>query len=72
MTQLNPRFSAAYKPYLAALGHLNKGKEAALVHRRLLQLEPNFTIRNFCNNMPFARREYIDHYTSGLTQAGAL
>ena len=72
VTQLNPRFSAAYKPYLAALGHLNKGKEAALVHRRLLQLEPNFTIRNFYSNMPFARREHIDHYTSGLTLAGAL
>jgi TolB-like protein len=72
VTQLNPRFSAAYKPYLAALGHLNKGKEAALVHRRLLKLEPSFTVRNFYNSMPFARREHIDHYTSGLTMAGAL
>ena len=72
VTQLNPRFSAAYKPYLAALGHLKKSEEAALVHRRLLQLEPNFTIRNFCSSMPFARREHIDHYTSGLTLAGAL
>ena len=26
LTQLNPRFSAVYKPYLAAFGHLNKGK----------------------------------------------
>ncbi len=30
VTQLHPRFSAGYKPYLAALGHLGEEKEAAL------------------------------------------
>ena len=72
VTQINPSLSAAYKPYLAALGHLNNGEEAALVHRRLLQLEPNFTVQSLSNSMPFARREHVDHYTSGLTLAGAL
>ena len=72
VTQLNPRFSAAYKPYLAALGHLNKDEEAASVRRKLLQLEPSFTVRGFHNSAPFARRDHIEHYTSGLTLAGAL
>ncbi len=72
VTQLHPRFSAAYKPYLAALGHLNEEREASLVHRRLLQLEPDFSVRSFRASAPFARREHLDHYTSGLTLAGAL
>ena len=71
VTELQPRFSAAYKPYLAALGHMNKGEDALLIHRRLLILEPNFNVRRFQDRMPYARREHIDHYTSGLTLAGA-
>lgn len=72
VTQLNPRFSAAYKPYLAALGHLNKDEEAASVRRRLLQLEPSFTVRGFHNSVPFVRRDHVKHYTSGLMLAGTL
>ncbi len=72
VTQLHPRFSAAYKPYLSALGHLGEEREAALVHRRLLQLEPDFSIRSFRTSAPFARRDHMDHYTNGLTLAGAL
>jgi len=72
VTQLNPRFSAAYKPYLAALGHLNKNEEAAFVLQKLLQIEPSFTVRGFHNNAPFARRDHLEHYTSGLIRAGVL
>ena len=72
VTQLHPRFSAAYKPYLAALGHLSEEREAALVHRRLLQLEPDFSIRSFRMSAPFARREHMEHYVTGLSLAGAL
>ncbi|GAC1343497.1 MAG: SARP family transcriptional regulator [Acetobacteraceae bacterium] len=70
VTQLHPRFSAAYKPYLAALGHLGEKKEAAVVHRRLLQLEPDFSIRSFRAMSPFALREHCDHYVAGLMLAG--
>jgi len=70
VTQLHPRFSAAYKPYLAALGHLGEKKEAALICRKLLQLEPGFTVREFRATSPFALREHTDHYASGLTLAG--
>jgi TolB-like protein len=70
VTQLHPRFSAAYKPYLAALGHLGEKKEAAVVYRRLLKLEPDFTVRAFRATCPFALREHCDHYVAGLTLAG--
>jgi tetratricopeptide (TPR) repeat protein len=70
VTQLHPRFSAAYKPYLSALGHLGESKEAALVYRRLLQLEPDFTVRAFRASSPFALREHTDHYAAGLSLAG--
>ena len=70
VTQLHPRFSAAYKPYLSALGHLGEGKEASLVYRRLLQLEPDFTVRAFRATSPFSLREHVDHYASGLNLAG--
>ncbi len=70
VTQLHPRFTAAYKPYLSALGHLGERKEAQIVHRRLLQLEPDFTIRAFRATAPFAQREHMEHYVAGLAQAG--
>lgn len=70
VTQLQPRFSAAYKPYLSALGHLGEHKEAALVYKRLLKLEPDFTIRKFRVTSPFAVREHGEHYASGLALAG--
>ncbi len=70
VTQLHPRFSAAYKPYLAALGHLGERKEAAVVYRKLLQLEPDFTVRAFRATSPFLVREQADHYLTGLTLAG--
>jgi TolB-like protein len=72
VTQLHPRFSAAYKPYLAALGHLGEEREAGLVHRRLLQLEPDFSLKSFRLSAPFARREHLEHYVSGLTLAGVV
>ena len=70
VTQLHPRFSAAYKPYLAALGHLGEEREAGLVHRRLIQLEPDFSLKSFRLSAPFARREHMEHYVAGLTLAG--
>jgi len=70
VTQLHPRFSAAYKPYLAALGHLGDQREAAIVYKRLLSLEPDFTVRRFKASSPFAVPEHLDHYVTGLRRAG--
>ena len=41
---LNPGFSSTYKGLLAALGHLGARREAALVRKALLALEPRFSI----------------------------
>ena len=70
VTQLHPRFSAAYKPYLSALGHMGEEREASLIQRRLLALEPDFNLKNFRVSSPFARREHLEHYVLGLSLAG--
>jgi hypothetical protein len=68
---MNPGFSAACRPYLAALGHLGATQEANAVRNRLLHIEPNFTISRFMEGAPFERTEDRDHYITGLRLAGA-
>ena len=70
VVQLNPLFSAAYKPYLAALGHLRCDQEAAAIRQRLLTLEPLFTIERFFENNPIERECDKIHYAVGLRLAG--
>jgi TolB-like protein len=70
ISQLNPSFSATYKPYLAALGHLRWGPEAATIRRRLLALEPDFTIERFLETNPMERESDKTHYAEGLRLAG--
>jgi len=68
--QMSPTFSAAYKPYLAALGHLGLIQEAAVVRRRLLEIEPDFTIQRFLAGSPFARSADREHFAAGLRRGG--
>jgi TolB-like protein len=70
VTQLHPRFSASFKPYLAALGHLGDTVAAAEVYRKLLVLEPHFSLSTFEASAPFAQAEHMDIYLSGLRLAG--
>jgi TolB-like protein len=70
VSEMNPSFSAACKPYLAALGHLNYRQEAAVVRRRLFSIEPNFSIRQFIRSTPIDRMEDREHYVHGLRLAG--
>lgn len=70
VSQLNPSFSAAYKPYLAALGHLRLDQEAVTIRRRLLALEPGFTIERFLESTPLERESDKAHYAEGLHLAG--
>ena len=70
VVQLHPRFSAGYKPYLAALGHLGEIKEAQLVREKLLVLEPDFSVQSFLANSPIQMQEHLDHYATGLSLAG--
>ncbi len=69
-SQLNPSLSASYKPYLSALGHLRRDQEAATVRRRLLAIEPDFTIERFLKGSPMERESDRMHYAEGLRLAG--
>ena len=70
VSQMNPSFSAAYKPYLAALGHLRATAEIETVRERLMALEPDFTIAVFLAESSIERPEDRDHYAEGLLLAG--
>lgn len=70
VSQLNPSFTATYKPYLSALGHLHRDQEAATIRRRLLALEPDFTVERFLTNNPMEREGDKMHYAEGLRLAG--
>ncbi|MFL5256318.1 MAG: BTAD domain-containing putative transcriptional regulator [Rhodopila sp.] len=70
VSQLNPAFSASYKPYLAALGHLRRDQEAAMIRQRLLAIEPDFTIERFLDTTPMEHEADRLHYAEGLRLAG--
>ncbi len=70
VTQLHPRCSAAFKPYLAALGHLGDPAEAAEIHQKLLDLEQGFSVQAFLAAAPFAKPRHLDLYVAGLRRAG--
>ena len=70
VSELNPAFSAACKPYLSALGHLGQLTEAAVVRRRLFAIEPGFSIQRFLASAPFERSQDREHFAAGLRLAG--
>ena len=70
VSEMNPAFSAACKPYLAALGHLGLADEATAVRTRLMALEPGFSVRKFLAAAPFEKAEHREHYAEGLRLAG--
>jgi DNA-binding SARP family transcriptional activator/TolB-like protein len=70
VTQMNPSFSAAFKPYLAALGHAGRLPEASVVLSRLLAIEPDFTIERFLATTPIEQPGNREHFAEGLRRAG--
>jgi tetratricopeptide (TPR) repeat protein len=70
VNEMNPSFSATYKPYLSALGHLGRSQEATVVRRRLLAIEPDFSVERFIATSPLERDSDRDHYAAGLRLAG--
>jgi len=70
VTEMNPSFSAACKPYLAALGHAGRMQEASVVLRRLMAIEPDFTIERFLATTPIEQPANREHYAEGLRRAG--
>jgi DNA-binding SARP family transcriptional activator len=68
--QLNPWFTPAYRGYLAALGHMGRTREAAEVLRRLLRMEPGFSIEAAVRRVPLQRPQDMQRYAEGLRLAG--
>ena len=70
VTQLHPGYSAGYKPYLAALGHLGRVEEATAILRRLMTIEPGVTVPRCLRSVPLQRAADRDHFAEGLRLAG--
>ncbi len=72
VTERHPNFTSAYKSYLAAIGHLGQKTEATRVLKRLLVLEPHFSLRRFHATAPYQRHQDLEHFTTGLRLAGVI
>jgi TolB-like protein len=70
VSEMNPSFSAACKPYLAALGHLGRKQEAESVRQRLLAIESDFTVERFLESTPLERASDRELFAQGLRLAG--
>lgn len=70
VSEMNPAFASACKPYLAALGHLGQMQEASVVRRRLLAIDPGFSVARHLAASPFAHQQEREHFANGLRLAG--
>lgn len=68
--QLQPRFTAALRAQIAALGHLGRAEDARPLVRAMLELDPGFTVARFRQAAPYVRRRDMDHFLRGLRSAG--
>jgi DNA-binding SARP family transcriptional activator len=66
----NPNFVPGYKPLIASLGHLGRRDEAQEYVRKLLSLEPQFTVQRFGQMYAFKNPTDRDRYMAGLRLAG--
>jgi DNA-binding SARP family transcriptional activator len=65
-----PEFINGYKPLIASLGHLGRRDEAAPYVKKLLSLEPDFSVEKFGKVYPFKLAEDRENYCNGLRLAG--
>ena len=70
VSEVNPAFSGACEPYLAALGFLGQMQEAGVVRRRLLAIDPAFSVERSLRNSAYERMEDREHVARGLRLAG--
>lgn len=70
VSEMNPAFSGACKPYLSALGHLGLMEEAAVVRQRLIAIEPGFSVGRFLQLNAYERADQLQDYAEGLRRAG--
>jgi DNA-binding SARP family transcriptional activator/TolB-like protein len=66
----NPGFSSAYKTQLAALGESGEHAAAEDIRRRLLALEPGFTVSQALERSPIQDPEGRARYAEGLRRGG--
>ena len=69
-TGIAPGFSANWKLYASALGHLSQPQQAAQAIEELLRLEPELTVQNAFDRSPLLRPEDRSLYADGLRRAG--
>jgi len=70
VSSINPTLAFVCVPYLAALGHLGAEQEAESARRRLLAIDPSFTIARFLETTPLRREADQEHVAEGLRRAG--
>jgi TolB-like protein len=70
LSQLNPGFSNMLKPYLACLGHLRYSQESSVIRKRLMDVEPTFTVARYKESSPLTLDRDRDHVALGLELAG--
>jgi tetratricopeptide (TPR) repeat protein len=70
LVNTSPDYVAAYKPLIAALGHLGRRDEARPYIAKLLSLEPSFTVERFGQVYPFKKASDRKRYMQGLRLAG--
>jgi hypothetical protein len=63
-------YTAGYKPYLAALGHVGAVRDAAAVLHRLRVMEPEIGIARCLRLFPMQRDEDREVFAEGLRRAG--
>ena len=70
VSELNLSFNSAARPYLAALGLAGSLAEATVVCRRILAIDPGFTIARFLAETPFERTQDRELFATGFRRAG--
>jgi DNA-binding SARP family transcriptional activator/TolB-like protein len=70
VTELHPAFAAGYVPYLVALGHLGRAREAAVILRRLRVVAPDVSLAKCVEACPLERQADRDEFAEGLRHAG--
>jgi nitrogen-specific signal transduction histidine kinase/TolB-like protein/DNA-binding NarL/FixJ family response regulator len=68
--EAHPGFSSTYKVLLSALGHLHASREASVMLKEFLKLEPKFSLREARSRSPLLQAADLDCYIEGLRLAG--
>ena len=60
--QVNSNYTAVHRILIASLAHLGRLDEACVVARRMLEIEPAFTLRAFAASYPMRRHDDLARY----------